>query len=190
MEKILLGKELSIYRLSYTPNNCKEDLLIDVNQHIENNKTMEACDAFDYHDEFPRLNEIIQKGVDCCLKIAQENNINYTKYNYNSWINRVRGQFPIQYFFNDKPYHNHVVLNEGSSRFVPTYTFIYYIQMPNNLNVGDAELVLRDGEGIEYPILPKENEFLIHDSNIDHYPKDAKNSTIDRIVLATNVGFE
>jgi hypothetical protein len=62
--------------------------------------------------------------------------------------------------------------------------------MPNNLQDDDGYLVLKDTKGNVYSILPKENEFLIHQSNIDHYPKHAPNSTVDRFIIATNVGFE
>ena len=190
MEKVILGEEIILYRVSFTPSTPKEILLFGVEEHINNNKTMEACDAFDYHGEYEELNEIEKAGIDICLEIAKEENIYYTNHNYNSWINRVRKQNPVQYFFAKEPYHNHVVLNEGSGRFEPKYTFIYYLQMPNNLQDDDGHLVLKDTKGNVYSILPKENEFLIHQSNIDHYPKHAPNSTVDRFIIATNVGFE
>lgn len=189
MERVMLGEEIILYKAFFTPSTPKEILLFGVQEHIANNKAMEACDAFDYHGEYPELNEIEKAGIDFCLQIAKQENISYTNYNYNSWINRVRASNPIQYFFAEEPYHNHVLLNEGSARFIPKYTFIYYIQMPNNLQGDDGKLVLRDSKGKTYSILPKENEFLIHISDIDHYPKAAKNSTVDRIVFATNVGF-
>jgi hypothetical protein len=190
MEKILLGNELVIYRVPFIPSTPKEILLFGVKEHINNNKNMEACDAFDYHSEYPELNEIEKAGIDVCLELAKEEGIEYTNYNYNSWINRVRKENPIQYMFTEEPYHNHVLLNEGSLRFVPKYTYIYYIQMPDNLQNDEGHLVLRDKNGNSYSILPKENEFIIHSSDIDHYPKHAPNSTVDRIIIATNVGFE
>ena len=60
----------------------------------------------------------------------------------------------------------------------------------NNLQKDEGQLIIKDKQGNAYSILPKENEFLIHMSDLDHYPKDAKNSTVDRIVFATNVGFK
>jgi cupin superfamily acireductone dioxygenase involved in methionine salvage len=61
--------------------------------------------------------------------------------------------------------------------------------MPNNLQDDEGYLVLKDTNGEVYSILPKEGEFIIHESNIDHYPKEATNSSVDRIVIAGNVGF-
>jgi len=189
MEKIILGNDLVIYKVPFIPSIPKEVLLFGVQEHINNNKTMEACDAFDYHGEYEELNEIEKVGIDICLDIAKQENITYTECKHNSWINRVRAQNPIQYFFAKEPYHNHVILNEGSGRFEPKYTFIYYIQMPNNLQGKEGQLVLKDKHGKPHYIMPKENEFLVHSSNIDHYPKEALHSTVDRIVLASNVGF-
>jgi hypothetical protein len=62
--------------------------------------------------------------------------------------------------------------------------------MPDNLQNDEGHLVLKDSMENVYSILPKEGEFLIHGSNIDHYPKEATKSTKDRIVVAGNVGFE
>jgi hypothetical protein len=190
MERVILGDEIVLYRVPFIPSTPKEVLLFGVQEHINNNKTMEACDAFDYHGEFDELNEIEKAGINVCLDIAKQENISYTEHNHNSWINRVRAHNPVQYLFANEPYHNHVTLNEGSARFVPTITFIYYIQMPNNLQEDEGQLIIKDKQGNAHSILPKENEFLIHMSDLDHYPKDAKNSTVDRIVFATNVGFK
>jgi hypothetical protein len=189
MEKITLGDDLVVYRVPFIPSIPKEILLFGVEEHINNNKSMEACDAFDYHEEYDELNEIQNAGINVCLEIAKEQNIKYNSYKYNTWINRVRKQTPVQFFFTKEPYHNHVILNEGSNRFIPKFTFIFYLQMPNNLKEDEGHLILKDKQGNSYSILPKENEFLIHDSDIDHYPKEASNSTVDRIVLASNVGF-
>jgi len=189
MEKVILGDEIVLYKVPFTPSTPKEVLLFGVQEHINNNKKMEACDAFDYHGEYPELDEIEKAGIEICLEIAKQENITYTEYKHNSWINRVRAKNPIQYFFAKEPYHNHVILNEGSGRFEPKYTFIYYVQMPNNLQGQEGQLVLKDKHGKPHYVTPKENEFLVHASNIDHYPKEALHSTVDRIVLATNVGF-
>ena len=189
MEKVILGDSLVIYRLPFTPSTSKEILLFSVQEHINNNKAMEACDAFDYHGEYEELNEIEKAGIAICLEIAKRENITYTEHKHNSWINRVRAQNPVQYFFAKEPYHNHVMLNEGSGRFEPKYTFIYYVQMPNLLQGQEGQLLLRDKQGETYSITPKENEFIVHASSTDHYPKAAPNSTVDRIVLASNVGF-
>jgi len=190
MERVILGDELVIYKVSFTPSTPKEILLFGINEHIQNNKIMESCDAFDYHSEYPELNEIETKGIDICLELARIEGIEYTSYKHNSWINRVRKRNPVQYIFTNEPYHNHVLLNEGSLRFVPKYTFIYYLQMPDNLQNDEGHLVLRDKKGNVHSILPKENEFIIHNSDIDHYPKYAPNSSVDRFIIATNVGFE
>ena len=189
MEKVILGGEIVLYRVAFTPSTPKETLLSYILEHMDDSKTLHQRDAFDYHGEYVELNEIEKAGIEICLEVAKQENITYTEYKYNSWINRVRAKNPTQYHFIREPYHNHVKLNKDHGRFEPKYTFIYYVQMPNNLQGEEGQLLLKDKHGKTHSIIPKENEFLVHASNIDHYPKAALNSTVDRIVLASNVGF-
>ena len=72
-----------------------------------------------------------------------------------------------------------IIPNEGTD----------YENDPNLLQGQEGQLLLRDKQGETYSITPKENEFIVHASSTDHYPKAAPNSTVDRIVLASNVGF-
>jgi len=188
MNKIKLGEEVVVYTEVFTPSIPKEILLFGINEFIQNNKT-ETSDAFNYHNEYPELDEIEKAGIDLCLRIAEQENIKYNTYFHNSWINRVRKETPIQYFLTDEPYHNHVLINQINESFVPMYTCIYYLQMPNNIKEDEGHLVLRDKKGDKTSILPKEGEFLVHSSDLDHYPKNAPNSTVDRLIFATNVGF-
>ena len=189
MEKVVLGSEITVYRVAFTPSAPKAALLACTQKHMEDNKTMYQRDAFDYHGEYPELNEIEKAGIEICLEIAKRENISNQEYKHNSCINRVRAKSPTQYRFKREPYHNHVQLNRDHGRFEPKYTFIYYVQMPNNLQGEDGQLLLKSKQGERYSITPKENEFIVHASSTDHYPKAAPNSTVDRIVLASNVGF-
>lgn len=189
MEKIVLGGEIVLYRVAFTPSNPKEALLARIVEHMEDNKTLYQRDAFDYHGEYEELNEIEKAGIEICLEIAKSENIDYQEYKHNSWINRVRAKSPTQYHFKREPYHNHTQLNRDHGRFEPKYTVVYYIQMPNLLQGQEGQLLLKSKHGETYSIMPKENEFIVHTSSTDHYPKAAPNSTVDRIVLASNVGF-
>ena len=189
MEKEILG-EIELYRVPFTASTPKETLLRLIQAHIDSNDNpLHSRDAFDYHGESPELNEIETAGIEICLEIARGENIDYQEYKHNSWINRVRAKTPTQYYFAREPYHNHVKLNRDRGRFEPKYTFIYYVQMPNRLQGQEGQLLLKSKQGETYSITPKENEFIVHQSNIDHYPKPALDSTVDRIVLASNVGF-
>jgi hypothetical protein len=189
MEKVILGGEREPYRVPFTPSTPKSALLLLIQDYMDDSKTLYQRDAFDYHGESPELNEIETAGIEICLEIARRESVSYQEYKHNSWINRVRAKSPTQYYFKREPYHNHVKLNRDRGRFEPKYTFIYYVQMPNRLQGEEGQLLLKSKQGETYSIMPKENEFIVHASSIDHYPKPALDSTVDRIVLASNVGF-
>ena len=189
MEKVILGDEIVLYRVAFTPSTPKAALLARIAEHMDDTKTGYERDAFEYNGEYEELNEIEKAGIEICLEIAKRENISYQEHEHNSWINRVRAKSPTQYHFKREPYHNHVQLNRDHGRFEPKYTVVYYVQMPNLLEGQEGQLLLRDKQGEIHSIMPKENEFIVHASSTDHYPKAAPNSTVDRIVLASNVGF-
>ena len=78
-------------------------------------------------------------------------------------------------------------MNNG---FRADYTYVHYVQMPDNLEGKDGVLYIEGKYGIIYNILPKENDIIIMEGRIPHVPASAKKSTKDRIVIAGNVGFE
>ena len=192
MEKVQLGKHITLYKVNYTPISSKESILKSVTNLISLQPENDLSDAYTYlKNRFDEIDEIEKKGIEFCLEIeGSSSDINYQ---YDTWVNRVRAKDPVQRFgaiIFGHPYHNHTDINKTMLRHTPKYTYIYYIQMPNNLKGDEGKLILKDIDGNVYSILPKENEFLIHSSNIDHYPKEATSSSVDRLVIAGNVGFE
>lgn len=189
MEKIQLGEHITLYKVNYTPTSSKENILKSVSNLISLQPENDLSDAYTYlNNRFDEIDEIEKKGIEICLEIEGNSN-----YHHDTWVNRVRAKNPVQRFgaiVLGHPYHNHTEINETMLRYKPKYTYIYYIQMQDNLQEDEGELVLKDMDGNVYSILPKEGEFIIHESNIDHYPKEATKSTKDRIVVAGNVGFE
>jgi hypothetical protein len=192
MEKIQLGEHITLYKVNYIPINSKESIINSVTNLISLQPENDLSDAYTYlKNRFDEIDEIEKKGIEICLEI--EGSLLGMNYQYDTWVNRVRAKDPVQRFgamVMGHPYHNHTDINKTMLRYTPKYTYIYYIQMPNNLTKDEGELVLKDIDGNVYSILPKENEFLIHSSNIDHYPKEASSSSVDRLVIAGNVGFE
>ena len=143
-----------------------------------------------------KLDELIQIGINSCKEIYNEKNINYNKINTSAWINVVRSNNPLQINFKhseingvDK-YHTHTELQKNSDSFFPHYTYVYYIQMPNVMSGDDGVLYFKGKGDIEYYIKPEEDDLIIMEGNIPHSPNNAPQSTIDRIVLAGNVGFD
>jgi len=194
MQEIKLGDEITLYKVKYDSNFIKEKIIQSILRLIELQPEYESSDAFTYSKHrFSEIDEIEKKGVEICLEILKKEKQEFKKHNYDTWVNRVKAQNPVQAFgaiLFGHPYHNHNDINKNMLRHTPTYTFIYYLQMPDNLQNDEGHLVLKDSTGNVYSILPKEGEFLIHKSNVDHYPKEAKSSSVDRLVIAGNVGIE
>ena len=143
-----------------------------------------------------KLDEIIQIGINECKKLYQEKNTTYNKINIDAWINVVRSAEPVQIQFKhdelrgvDK-YHTHTDINRDMKSFVPQYTYVYYIQMPDIMEGNDGVLYFRGENKKEYWIRPEEDDLIIMEGHIPHAPNNAPKSTIDRVVLAGNVGFE
>lgn len=143
-----------------------------------------------------KLDEIVQLGINFCELIHTKENNKWNIINSAAWINRVRSLNPVQRQFflenRDEQFHTHTEINEKANIFYPNYTYVYYIQMPNKLRElsDDGHLYLKSKNNIEYSILPKEDDLIIIPGYIPHLPISSPNSTIDRIVLAGNVGFE
>ena len=86
--------------------------------------------------------------------------------------------------------HVHTEINERTNSFKPYYTWVYYVQMPNNLEGDDGVLFIEDSNKKLHKFLPEEDELIIFDANIPHGPNSSYKSDKDRIVIAGNVGFE
>ena len=143
------------------------------------------------------LDEIIQKGIDICKELYKEsNNIQYDNINFDSWVNMVRSKKPrqIQLKHNkmeevDK-YHVHTELSKNAGMFIPTYTWVYYIQMPDVMEGDDGVIYFKSKNGEEYFIRPEEDDLIVMPADMPHAPINAPKAKINRIVLAGNVGFD
>jgi cupin superfamily acireductone dioxygenase involved in methionine salvage len=62
--------------------------------------------------------------------------------------------------------------------------------MPDVMNGDDGVLYFKGQNSKEYWIRPEEDDLIIMEGDIPHSPNSAPNSTIDRIVMAGNVGFD
>jgi hypothetical protein len=143
-----------------------------------------------------KIDEIIQMGINSCVKLYEEINLPYNKVNTDAWVNVVRSINPVQHQFKhneikwiDK-YHNHVDINKQMNSFIPDYTYVYYVQMPDVMDGDDGVLYFKGQNNQEYWIRPEEDDLIIMEGWMPHAPNNAPKSTIDRIVIAGNVGFE
>lgn len=158
---------------------------------MENDKVLDRANC----EKQPLLDEIIELSTNYCKKIYIESS-EYNKLNVESWINIVRSENPIQKAYVDRDlggelsYHVHTELNKISKSFFPHYTYVYYVQMPDVMNGEDGVLYFKSKNDITYWVKPEEDDLIIMPADMPHSPNNAPNSTLDRIVIAGNVGFE
>lgn len=142
------------------------------------------------------IDKVMQSGINSCKELYKEYNTLYNKVNTDTWVNMVRSKDPVQNEFkNDELkggniYHTHTEINKIIKIFVPDYTYVYYIQMPDIMDEEDGVLYFKGKNNNEYWIRPEEDDLIIMPGDMPHVPNNAPKSTIDRIVIAGNVGFE
>ena len=203
MEKLYFDDDTYIWKTKLNRINDKVLFLKEAYSVIESQPNVKT-DGFGYKNEWnqnldfigefkieTKLDEILQLGVNECIEIYNETPINYNKINTDAWVNVVRSKNPVQEnFHNGKKYHIHTEINKGNKQFIPHYTYVYYIQMPDVLDGDDGVLYFIGKNGKEYLVRPEEDDLIIMEAHIPHAPNNAPNSTLDRIVMAGNVGFD
>lgn len=202
MEKIVFSESAHIYRTKLNMTEHKSELLDLCNEIIKNQPNVRT-DGFGYNRtsgniDFSgqveiknRLDDVVQKGINSCIEIYNGEIGEHNLVETDGWVNIVRAKDPVQENFKEgkEKYHIHTEINKKFNSFEPTYTYVYYIQMPNNLQDDDAVLFFQDKDGVEFSILPEEDDLIIMPADTPHAPNKSDNSTIDRIVFAGNVGI-
>lgn len=136
------------------------------------------------------LDSIMCYGLDACILL---HNKHFNEIKTDVWVNIVRAKNPVQKNYKSNGslvFHNHVELNILNKLPPPLYTFVCYIQMPDNLVGEDGVLFMEDIDGKVYHILPNEGDILIMKGDLPHVPNYAPNSSKDRIVLAGSVRMD
>jgi hypothetical protein len=208
MEKLYFDETTFIWKTKLNLVNDKEKFLTESIELIESQPNIKT-DGFGFKKEWnnnlnflgeinisTKLDEIVQIGINECKELYKEKNINYNKINTDSWINVVRSKNPVQIQFKHEElkrvdkFHTHTDINKEMKSFIPHYTYVYYIQMPDVMHGEDGVLYFRGKNEKEYWIRPEEDDLIIMEGDMPHAPNNAPNSTIDRIVMAGNVGFD
>jgi hypothetical protein len=87
-------------------------------------------------------------------------------------------------------WHDHLsVYALNQKHYDSNVTFVYYLQMPNNLKNDDGMLSFKTNDGKITKIMPEENEYIFFSSDILHRAELSPDSTIPRIVIAGNMHF-
>jgi len=208
MEKIYFDDSTYIWKTKLNKISDKQKMLEEAHLVISSQPDIKT-DGFGYKKEWngninfigeikieTKLDEIVQIGIDSCKELYKENNFTYNKINTDAWVNVVRSKNPVQIQFQHEDlkgvdkFHVHTDINREMESFIPHYTYVYYIQMPDVMNGEDGVLYFRGKNKKEYWIRPEEDDLIIMEADMPHSPNNAPNSTVDRIVMAGNVGFE
>ena len=208
MEKLYFDETTYIWKTKLN-RVVDKSILLDETKLVIESSTKNITDGFGYKMEWnkninfdgsidikTKLDEIIQIGINKCKEIYKEKNITHNKINMDAWVNIVRSINPVQIQFKhtelhgiDK-YHTHTDINKEMKSFLPHYTWVYYIQMPDVMNGEDGVLYFKGKNKKEYWVRPEEDDLIIMEGDMAHSPNNAPNSIIDRIVIAGNVGFD
>jgi hypothetical protein len=209
MEKIYFDDTTYIWKTKLNLFNDKSLFLKEAYSVIDSQSNLEG-DAFPYPNKWnknldfigefkieTKLDEICKIGINECKKLFETKNIAYNKVNSGNWINVVKSKNPVQPQFkngklndNIDVYHTHTKIAEQRGKFFPYYTYVYYIQMPDIMEGKDGVLYFKSKEDKEYWIRPEEDDLIIMEADMPHAPNNAPGSTLDRIVMAGNVGFD
>lgn len=210
MQKIYFDKETYIWKSNLKLSKHKDEILKEAYYVIDSQKNSAKKDGYFYKQFWKedlsfdgvinienKLDLICQFGADYCKKIyIDEVNKKFNKINIESWVNVVRSKNPVQIEFKhneikgiDK-FHIHTEINKQINSFVPNYTFVYYIQMPDITDGEDGVLYFKGKNGTEYYVKPQEDEIIIMEADMAHAPNNAPKAFVDRIVLAGNIGFD
>jgi hypothetical protein len=208
MEKLYFDDSTYIWKIKLNKLSDKDTLLKEANFVIESQPDIKT-DGFGYKKEWnnninftgeinieTKMDEIIQIGIDHCKDLYKERNVVYNKINTDAWVNVVRSTNPVQIQFKHEElkgvdkFHVHTDINKEMKSFIPHYTYVYYVQMPDVMNGEDGVLYFRGKNNKEYWIRPEEDDLIIMEADMPHSPNNAPNSTVDRIVIAGNVGFD
>lgn len=205
MEIINIDNKISIYKTYLDISDYKTSVIdecytiINSQPNIKNDNFYLAKEQENnnFKGEFEikrNIDKIINFGIKSCIDLYIKNfNKEYNQINTDSWLNVVRCNSPKQNNFKNKTKiitHIHTDLNKSMDSFVPIFTYVYYIQMPNNLVGKDGVLYIEGENDTMYDILPNEGDLIIMNSDLPHAPAAAYKSTKDRIVVAGNVGFQ
>lgn len=204
MEKICYDNSTYIWKTKLELKDRKEKLLKQAVDLIVSKPSIADSYTYDFEKVLDRninfasletennFDKVCNIGAFLCQELYNKRDIEYNDILVSSWVNVLRSKRPVQPNFTKTGrdrYHTHTDLNKLSDSFVPMYTFIYYIQMPEVMNNDDGVLQFLGEGDKEYQIKPEEDDLIIMPGDIPHFPKHAPNAILDRYVLAGNVGF-
>lgn len=189
MEEIILSNEVKIYKTKFISPYPSDRTIEMIRTNLLVNKRT-TDDRIHYNVgpgiqsplilKCPEIDTIIDHAVNTCRLLYNKDVVGHL---IHSWIAVSR---------NDRTkisWHKHI-------NFAPPYnfvetdlTFTYYIQMPDNLSNDDGMLLFKTKDDKIHKFLPEENDLFIFSPDLEHVVEWNKESTKERIVLASNIKF-
>lgn len=191
MENVILNGKTILYKTTYISKTKQNDLIKILEKEIEK-QPLVINEAFSISLKTDGVGDIIDFGIKCCTELFKNNGLVYNERWVDIWINRIKNETTYQKVVTnpeDAIYHIHTELSNDLKKFKPNYTFVYYVQMPDNLIENEGALLIKNSKGDIYTYHPKEFDFIIMDADVPHSPMASPNSTKDRLVVAGNIGF-
>jgi predicted nucleic acid-binding Zn ribbon protein len=185
-KEIKLNGETIAFSFDYISHFSKDEILSAISKLITLNPHVKS-DGYVFNKPIEEFNDVYDFCSKKCIDFLNKNQLKYDRFILHKWVSILRSN-PVQPMEldveNKEPtYHNHKEIAQKSGKTIPLYSFVYYVQMPDNLSGIDGHILFKkNGEVLKY--LPKENEVLIFNSDLSHAPIHAKNSTKNRYVLA------
>jgi hypothetical protein len=200
-KEIVLSPSLSIWKSTFDITN-KDKILIECEDLIKRMSKV-STDGYAYYIDNRldyknyidfeiknELDKLMVEGLNACIQLFKSP---FNEIKIDVWVNVVRFKDPVQKNYKKDGslvFHNHVDLNIANKLPPPFYTFVCYIQMPNNLKGDDGVLFMEDVNHKVYSILPEDGDIIIMKGDLPHVPNYAPNSNKDRIVLAGSVRMD
>lgn len=90
---------------------------------------------------------------------------------------------------NASNFHEHHRFSPYEDIITTSFTWVYYLQMPDNLNGDEGKILFSktESESTALKVLPQEGDLIIFPSNLPHMPNTNPNSTKSRITIAGNL---
>lgn len=194
IDKIEIDDNIFVYRVKKTLVHSKDEILskIEQNGSYANIKQLKRNGSYNVGIQAPFI-----------MNCDELNEVEYTAnqiakeiYGYDSFINNTWSlilnpdyKFPSNNQ-DENGWHDHLsVYALNKEHYDSNITFVYYLQIPNNLKNDDGMLSFKTNGGNISRIMPEEGEYVFFSSDILHRAELSPDSTIPRVVIAGNMHF-
>ena len=157
----------SILEKVYVNKSIKKEMI--GNTSLNTDEIMFVCPQFDSIKNFI-VNEYFKlNNIYCC------------DYAFNMWTYIQNNQTTYERF------HRHLKLDGGRSNIPAETTFVFYLQIPDNLKLDEGDLLIKLDNENTYTFRPNEGDVIFFPADMLHTPKLTPSSNNDRVVIAGNI---